>query len=67
MIRFISVLMSLFVTGSLMAQSQDLETEFRKLFMATATVNNYYVDSVDTHKLVEDAISGLDGDEERRA
>ena len=59
MVRLFYVVLSLFVTGSLMAQSQDMETEFRKLFMATATVNNYYVDSVDTHRLIEDAISGM--------
>ena len=41
-------------------QSRDgLEKELRKLNMATMAVKSLYVDEVDEHKLVEDAIRGM--------
>lgn len=42
-----------------MSFAQDLDTQLRKLVMATALINNLYVDTVDTKKLVEDAIQGM--------
>ena len=36
-----------------------LEAAMRKLVMATVMTNNYYVDSVDCNKLVENAINGM--------
>lgn len=35
------------------------ESALRKLQMAEVAINNYYVDSVDESKLVEDAIRGM--------
>ena len=41
-------------------QSQeDLEKNMQKLVMSVFMINNYYVDSVDSKKLVEDAIQGV--------
>ena len=38
---------------------KSVDDQIRKLIISTATINNYYVDSVDTEKLVEDAIRGM--------
>lgn len=38
---------------------KNVDEQIRKLIISTATINNYYVDSVDTEKLVEDAIRGM--------
>ena len=40
------------------AQSVN-ETELRKLFVATQNIYGLYVDTVNAHKLVEDAIRGM--------
>lgn len=40
------------------AQS-DLEKNMQKLVMASVMINNFYVDSVDSKKLTEDAINGI--------
>ena len=37
----------------------DLEKNMQKLVMATVMINNFYVDSVDSKKLTEDAINGI--------
>lgn len=37
----------------------ELERNIQKLVMASVMINNYYVDSVDSKKLVEDAINGI--------
>ena len=37
----------------------ELEMNLQKLVMASALINNFYVDSVDSKKLVEDAINGI--------
>ena len=37
----------------------DLEKNIQKLAMSAFVINNYYVDSVDSKKLVEDAINGI--------
>ena len=37
----------------------DLERNIQKLMMASVMINNLYVDSVDSKKLVEDAIGGI--------
>lgn len=37
----------------------DLERSVQKLVMATVMVNNFYVDTVNTKKIVEDAINGM--------
>ena len=37
----------------------DLEKNMQKLVMATIMINNFYVDSVDSKKLTEDAINGI--------
>ncbi len=39
--------------------ARDLEKNIQKLVMASAMINGYYVDSVDSKKLVEDAINGI--------
>lgn len=42
------------------AQRADaLEENVRKLVLSTVTINNFYVDTVDSKKLVEDAIRGM--------
>lgn len=41
------------------AQNADFDMAMRKLMMAAVMTNNFYVDSVDTKKLVEDAINGM--------
>ena len=38
---------------------KSVDEQIRKLIISTVTINNYYVDSVDTEKLVEDAIRGM--------
>ena len=38
---------------------EKLEREIQKLVMTSVQINNFYVDSVDTHKMVEDAINGI--------
>lgn len=37
----------------------ELDKQIRKLIISTVTINGHYVDSVDTEKLVEDAIRGM--------
>ena len=37
----------------------ELEQNMQKLVMSAVMINNYYVDSVDSKKLVEDAIQGI--------
>ena len=39
--------------------TSDLEKNMQKLIMATVMINNFYVDSVDSKKLTEDAINGI--------
>ena len=39
--------------------SSDLEKNIQKLVLASVMINNFYVDSVDSKKLVEDAINGI--------
>lgn len=41
------------------APASDLEKNVQKLVMASVMINNFYVDSVDSKKLVEDAINGI--------
>lgn len=41
------------------AAESDLQKNIQKLVMASVMINNFYVDSVDTKKLVEDAINGV--------
>ena len=66
------VIASLFVGLSLLAQPMrfsntasdnapvsDLEKNIQKLVMSSLMINNFYVDSVDSKKLVEDAINGI--------
>lgn len=59
-------LITLFIPLVLRAQfltnpksEDELETAMRKLVMASVMTHNYYVDSVDCQKLVEDAINGM--------
>ena len=40
-------------------QANDLQQNIQKLVMASVMINNAYVDSVDTKKMVEDAINGI--------
>ena len=37
----------------------QLERDVQKMVMATAMIYNYYVDSVDSKRLAEDAINGI--------
>ena len=41
------------------ATVSDLEKNVQKLVMASVMINNFYVDSVDSKKLAEDAIQGI--------
>ncbi len=41
------------------SSASELEKNIQKLVMASAMINAYYVDTVDTKKLVEDAINGI--------
>lgn len=41
------------------APANDLQQNIQKLVMASVMINNAYVDSVDTKKMVEDAINGI--------
>lgn len=53
-------LLTLLCPTLLHAQSQaNLDDAMRKLIMAAVMTNNFYVDSVDCNKLVEDAINGM--------
>ena len=38
---------------------KSVDDQIKKLIISTITINGYYVDSVDTEKLVEDAIRGM--------
>lgn len=49
----------LLLTTSLSTQAQTLDDDIRKLMVTTVMVNNFYVDSVNSHRLVEDAINGM--------
>ncbi len=49
----------LHVNNSLSKEEQKLEAAMRKLVMATAMTTQFYVDTVDCDKLVEDAINGM--------
>ena len=40
-------------------QANDLQQNIQKLVMASVMINNGYVDSVDSKKMVEDAINGI--------
>ena len=40
-------------------QQNELESAINKLARSTLMINAFYVDSVDTRKLVEDAINGM--------
>ena len=57
-ILFISLLLiaSLF---QVQAQKTELDDQIRKLVISAVTINDHYVDSVNTEKLVEDAIRGM--------
>ncbi len=55
-LAFIAALTS---TRTLAQSSQKMDEAMRKLIMATVMTNNFYVDSVDCDKLVEDAINGM--------
>ena len=57
-ILFISLLLiaSLFQAQ---AQKTELDDQIRKLVISAVTINDHYVDSVNTEKLVEDAIRGM--------
>jgi len=69
--KFIMAVAALLVGMSLSAQLRfgntptnnnepgDLEKNIQKLAMATYMINNFYVDSVDSKKIVEDAINGI--------
>lgn len=41
------------------AQNKNLDEQIRKLVISAVTINDHYVDSVDSNKLVEDAIRGM--------
>ncbi|MBO7067633.1 MAG: S41 family peptidase [Bacteroidaceae bacterium] len=41
------------------AEQNDLQQNIQKLVMASVMINNAYVDSIDTKKMVEDAINGI--------
>lgn len=53
------LLLTAFPLPGLFAQQGNMNLEGRKLSMALFAVSNLYVDSVNTTKLVEDAISGM--------
>ena len=38
---------------------KKLDEQMRKLIISAVTINDHYVDTVDTEKLVEDAIRGM--------
>lgn len=47
------------INGNVDKEEQKLEVALRKLVMATAMTTQFYVDTVDCDKLVEDAINGM--------
>ncbi len=57
--RYVFILSLFLCSLNAAAQQAEIEQEMRKLYIATLTTNIYYVDSVKTSKLVEDAINGM--------
>lgn len=65
--HLIFILLSLFATLQAQAQllpeaqrpQNPVDDDIRKLIMATVMTNNFYVDTVNTSRLVEDAIRGM--------
>ena len=58
----LALLILITVFGSFSASAQkDIESAIRKLMMATIMTNNFYVDTVNCDKLVENAIKGMIG------
>lgn len=54
------IISSLLLTCIFAAKAQkSLDDQIRKLVISAVTINDHYVDSVDTNKLVEDAIRGM--------
>ncbi|MDR0536678.1 MAG: S41 family peptidase [Tannerellaceae bacterium] len=54
-----AALFSLLLAGQANAQNQQMNMEQRKLSIALYAIANLYVDSTNTNKLVEDAITGM--------
>lgn len=61
LVFFLSAIFAAFPYMSLSAQNQEIELEkaMRKLVMAAAMTTQFYVDTVNCNKLVEDAINGM--------
>lgn len=68
--RIFCIVLGFCLGASVMAQMQyqnrparrtmsQLEKDMQKMIMATAMIHNYYVDSVDSKKMAEDAINGI--------
>lgn len=57
--RFLIALSPLFFLCLSANAQTELDNQMRKLIISAATINGHYVDSVDTKKLVEDAIRGM--------
>ncbi len=57
--HLISLLLFLLSLCTSLSAQSDLDQQIRKLVLSAAAIDHYYVDTVDTEKLVEDAIRGM--------
>lgn len=54
-----AILLLCTISGFAQSGKDDIDAEMRKLIYSAVLINNNYVDTVNTHKLVEDAIRGM--------
>ncbi len=57
--RIVSLLFILSATWCNLGAQKGLDEQVKKLIISTVSINTHYVDSVNTEKLVEDAIRGM--------
>ena len=57
--RTFSLLLILTAAWCTLGAQKSLDEQLKKLIISTAAINNHYVDTVNTEKLVEDAIRGM--------
>lgn len=57
--KFVVLLSLIFTVASGVLAQNDFEAQMRKLVISTLTISEHYVDTVNTEKLVEDAIRGM--------
>lgn len=57
--KTVSIIIILLAASISISAQSKLDEQLKKLIISTAAINSHYVDSVNTEKLVEDAIRGM--------